>query len=72
MKPLTFAQHLLILTNDCSFSFPACSECIQKFGADLGEEVWEAVNAIFDVLPLAAIVDSKVKYSSTSLCDNNV
>lgn len=36
------------------------SECIQKFGADLGEEVWGAVNAIFDVLPLAAIVDNKV------------
>ena len=37
------------------------SECMQKFGAELGEEVWEAVNAIFDVLPLAAIVDNKVK-----------
>lgn len=40
------------------------SECIQKFGVELGEEVWEAVNAIFDVLPLAAIVDNKVKLSS--------
>lgn len=37
------------------------SECLQKFGPALGEEVWEAVNAVFDVLPLAAIVDNKVK-----------
>ena len=27
--------------------------------------MWEAVNAIFDVLPLAAIVDNKVKVSSS-------
>ena len=36
------------------------SECIQKFGPDLGEEVWAAVNSVFDVLPIAAIVDDKV------------
>lgn len=42
-------------------SFSLGSECIQKFGADLGGEVWEAVNAIFDVLPIAAIVDNKVR-----------
>ena len=36
------------------------SECIQKFGPDLGEEDWAAVNSVFDVLPIAAIVDDKV------------
>lgn len=46
------------------------SECIQKFGAELGEEVWEAVNAIFDVLPLAAIIDNKVKLSASALMHN--
>ena len=36
------------------------SECVQKFGAALGEEVWNVINAVFDALPLAAIVDDKV------------
>ncbi|KAL9982177.1 hypothetical protein ACROYT_G010988 [Oculina patagonica] len=45
---------------DIQKMFTFHSECIQKFGAELGEEVWGAVNAIFDVLPLAAIVDNKI------------
>jgi hypothetical protein len=32
-------------------------ECINKFGSSLGEVVWEEINNVFDVLPLASIVD---------------
>ncbi len=35
-------------------------ECIGKFGDTLGKEVWDAINSVFDVLPLAAIIDDKV------------
>ena len=43
-----------------SWFFLFGSECVQKFGTDLGEEVWNVINAVFDALPLAAIVDDKV------------
>ena len=33
-----------------------------KFGDLAGKEVWEAINSVFDVLPLAAIIDDKVVY----------
>ncbi|KAI3378771.1 hypothetical protein SNEBB_010406 [Seison nebaliae] len=35
-------------------------ECKRKFGASLGEHVWEEVNAAFDCMPLAALVDNKI------------
>ena len=40
------------------FTFKA--ECVSKFGDDMGERVWEAVNKCFDALPLAAVIDDKV------------
>lgn len=35
-------------------------ECLQKFGETLGAEVWESTNVVFDVMPVAAIIDKKV------------
>ncbi|KAK7088081.1 uncharacterized protein [Littorina saxatilis] len=36
------------------------SECLEKFGDDIGLQVWDAVNDCFDVMPIAATVDDKV------------
>lgn len=63
-KVLAPSKFVLIRGNheirDIQKMFTFHSECLQKFGPVLGEEVWEAVNAVFDVLPLAAIVDNKI------------
>jgi hypothetical protein len=37
-----------------------CRECLVKFGEAIGKEIWEAINSVFDVLPLAAVIDEKV------------
>uniref|UniRef100_A0A7S0EFJ3 Serine/threonine-protein phosphatase n=1 Tax=Hanusia phi TaxID=3032 RepID=A0A7S0EFJ3_9CRYP len=34
--------------------------CEKLFGKEIGESVWEAVNSVFDALPLAAIVDHNI------------
>lgn len=40
---------------------PSCPSCLQnRFGDSLGEDVWEACNAVFDRMPLAAVIDRDI------------
>lgn len=45
-------------------SFTFKQECVDKFGSELGLEVWDAVNAAFDAMPVAAVIDKKVWYNT--------
>lgn len=45
--------------------FPGYSPCFKDsccalFGDETGETVWEAVNSVFDTLPLAAVIDNSI------------
>ena len=42
-------------------AFTFKKECIDKFGLQIGTEVWEAANAAFDAMPVAAVIDNKVR-----------
>ena len=51
------------------FSFFLFSrECLEKFGDDIGTQVWDAVNDCFDVMPLAATVDDRVSWGCAFAC----
>ena len=41
--------------------FAFLSECLEKFGDGIGGQIWDAVNECFDVMPIAATVDDKVR-----------
>lgn len=58
MKTPSFVVSLLVLSPACFSS--VSRECLGKFGDTLGKEVWDAINSVFDVLPLAAVIDEKV------------
>ena len=38
------------------------SECIEKFGDVVGQQIWESINDCFDAMPVAAIIDEKVRF----------
>ncbi|XP_045541651.1 uncharacterized protein LOC106719231 [Papilio machaon] len=47
-------------TRDIQTMFTFYTECTTKFGDVEGVKIWNAINNVFDVLPLAAVVDEKV------------
>ncbi|XP_039764447.1 uncharacterized protein LOC120636936 [Pararge aegeria] len=47
-------------TRDIQKMFTFHTECIAKYGEVEGAHIWNAINHVFDVLALAAVVDDKV------------
>lgn len=47
-------------TRDIQKMFTFYNECLVKYGENEGLKVWNAINNVFDVLPLAAVIDDKV------------
>lgn len=37
-----------------------CRECEVKFGTSLGRKLWRVFNKVFDLLPLAALIDNQI------------
>lgn len=60
--PLPFVLERICYVSEVSHLF---RECKRKFGKELGVQVWEAINLVFDALPLAACIDDKVTLRSS-------
>ena len=59
---------VLFLSFFLLFFFLSSRECLEKFGDDIGTQVWDAVNECFDVMPLAATVDDRVSWGCAFVC----
>lgn len=35
-------------------------ECVNKYGARIGPQIWEVINKVFDRMPVCAIVDENI------------
>lgn len=35
-------------------------ECLDKFGKNLGSTIWDAINRVFDVMPICAVIDESI------------
>lgn len=44
----------------CDRGFVVNTMLQDRFGDELGEEVWEGCNAVFDRLPLASVIDHDI------------
>ncbi|XP_037032307.1 serine/threonine-protein phosphatase PPQ-like [Bradysia coprophila] len=45
---------------DIQKTFSFYKECVEKFGGQLGYDVWTSINNVFDVMPIAARIDQRI------------
>ena len=41
-------------------------ECVLKFGNSIGDQIWEAINQVFDSMPVCGVVDEQVRFLTIS------
>ncbi|KAI2800517.1 hypothetical protein BLOT_011903 [Blomia tropicalis] len=45
---------------DLQIRYSYLDECLQKYGKDYGQKIWEMTNSVFDRLPVCAIVNGSI------------
>ena len=65
LKCLSPAGRVLLLrgnheTRSMHAQFTFRAECVRKFGADGGQQVWQTFCAVMDCMPVAAVVDERL------------